>query len=220
MSPAQASAELHRRFSSVEPQPVTFTAAGHAFRISPAELGVQPDWNAAIAQAQRAGSGSGPLRGFKRLELRFFGSDVTLQPRVFQAALTYELQRLAHDVNVSHSDASVQVRRGRPVVVPGHAGAQLDTKAAGPVILAALVGFQEGAVALPVRIDPVRVTAAQLEPAAARVRTALSAPVRVTIGLARWRLTPAQLAPLLELPHDGTRRCASPARRPTPTSRS
>ena len=213
MSPAQARAELHRRFSSVEPQPVTFTAAGHAFKISPAELGVQPDWNAAIAQAQRAGSGSGPLRGFKRLELRFFGSDVTLQPRVFQAALAYELQRLAHDVNVSHSDASVQVRGGRPVVVPGRAGAQLDTKAAGPVILAALVGFQQGAVALPVRIDPVRVTAAQLAPAAAQARTALSAPVRVTIGLARWRLTPAQLAPLLELPHDGTTalRVAGPA---------
>ncbi len=213
MSSAQARAELKRRFSSVEPQPVTFTAAGHAFRISPAELGVQPDWNAAIAQAQRAGSGSGPLRGFKRLGLRFFGSDVKLQPRVFQAALVYELDRLAHDVDVSHSDASVQLRGGQPVVVPGRAGAQLDTKAAGPLILAALVGFQQGAVALPVHIDPVRVTAAQLAPAAAQVRTALSAPVRLSIGLAHWRLTPAQLAPLLDLPHGGTSsvRVAGPA---------
>ena len=213
MSPAQARAELQRRFSSVEPQPVTFTAAGHAFKISPAELGVQPDWNAAIAQAERAGSGSGPLRGFKRLELRFFGTDVKLQPRVFQAALVYELERLAHDVNVSHSDASVRLRGGRPVVVPGRAGAELNTKAAGPVILAALVGFQQGAVALPVRIDPVRVSAAQLAPAAAQARTALSAPVRVAIGLGRWRLTPAQLAPLLELPHGGTTavRVAGPA---------
>ena len=106
---------------------------------------MQPDWNAAIAQAQRAGSGSGPLRGFRRLDLRFFGSDVKLQPRVFQAALVYELDRLAHDVDVSHSDASVRLRGGQPVVVPGRAGAELDTKAAGPVILAALVGFQQGA---------------------------------------------------------------------------
>ena len=204
MSPAQARAALERRFSSVEPQPVTFTAPGHTFKISPAELGVKPDWNAAIAEAERAGSGSGLLRGFKRLDLRFFGNDVKLQPRVFQAALVYELQRLAHDVNVAHSDASVRLRGGRPVVVPGRAGATLDTRAAGPVILAALVGFQQGAVALPVRIDPVRVTAAQLAPVAAKARTALSAPVTVTIGLAKWRLTPAQLAPLLDLPHDGS----------------
>ncbi|MGZ4301945.1 MAG: VanW family protein [Gaiellaceae bacterium] len=213
MTSAQARATLERRFASVEPQPVTFTAAGHAFRISPAELGVQPDWDAAIAQAQRAGSGSGPLRGFKRLGLRLFGSDVKLQPRVFQAALVYELARLARVVDVSHSDAAVRLRGGRPVVVPGRVGAELDTKAAGPLILDALVGFQQGDVALPVRIDPVRVTAAQLAPAGARARTALSAPVTVTIGLARWRLTPAQLAPLLELPHDGTTalRVAGPA---------
>jgi len=204
MSPAQARAALERRFSSVEPQPVTFTAPGHTFRISPAELGVKPDWNAAIAEAERAGSGSGPLRGFRRLDLRLFGNDVKLRPRVFQAALVYELQRLAHDVNVSHSDASVRLRGGQPVVVPGRAGATLDTKAAGPVILSALVGFQDGAVALPVRIDPVRVTAVQLAPAATQARTALSAPVTVRIGLARWRLTPAKLAPLLDLPHGGT----------------
>ncbi len=204
MSPAQARAELEHRFSSVEPQPVTFTAAGHAFKISPAELGVKPDWDAAIAEAQDAGSGSGPLRGFKRLALRLFGSDVKLQPRVFQAALVYELDRLARDVDVSHSDASVRLRGGQPVVVPGRAGAELDTKAAGPLILASLVGLQEGSVALPVRIDPVRVTAAQLAPAAARARTALSAPVSLSYGLARWRLTPSQLAPLLALPHDGS----------------
>jgi len=213
MSAAQARAKLERRFSSVQPQPVTFTAAGHAFRISPAELGVQPDWDAAIAQAQRAGSGSGPVRGLKRLELRFFGSDVKLRPRVFQAALVYELARLARVVDVTHQDAAVQLRGGQPVVVPGRAGARLDTRAAGPLILDSLVGFQQGDVALPVSVDPVRVTAAQLAPAEAQARTALSAPVTVTIGLARWRLTPAQLAPLLELPHDGgtALRVAGPA---------
>jgi vancomycin resistance protein YoaR len=205
LSPAQARNELQRRFASVEQQPVAFTAAGHTFKISPAELGVQPDWNAALAQAQRAGSGSGPLRGFRRLGIRFFGSDVKLQPRVFQAALIYEVDRLARTVDVSHDDAKVQLRGGQPVVVPGRAGAELDQKAAGPVILAALVGLEHGSVALPVRIDPVRVTAAQLAPVEAQVRTALSAPVRLKLGPTRWRLTPARLAPLLDLPQGGTK---------------
>jgi vancomycin resistance protein YoaR len=213
LNSAQARSELQRRFAAVERQAVDFSAAGHTFRISPAELGVQPDWGAAIAQAQRVGSGSGPLRGFRRLDVRFFGSDVKLQPRVFQAALIYEIDRLASTVDVSHEDAKVQLRGGRPVVVPGRAGAELDQKAAGPVILAALVGFERGSVALPVRIDPVRVTAAELAPVEAQARTALSCPVRVQLRLARWRLTPAQLAPLLELPHGGTTtlRIAGPA---------
>ena len=47
-------------------------------------------------------------------------------------------------------------------------------------------------------------TAAQLAPAAAQARTALSAPVRSRSGWRAWRLTPAQLAPLLDLPHGGT----------------
>jgi vancomycin resistance protein YoaR len=213
LSPGQARSELQRRFASVEQQPVAFTAAGHTFKISPAELGVQPDWTAAIAQAQHAGRGSGPLRGFRRLGLRFFGSDVKLQPRVFQAALIYEVDRLARAIDVSHDDAKVQLRGGQPVVVPGRAGAELDQKAAGPAILAALVDFEHGSVALPVRIDPVRVTAAQLATVEAQASTALSAPVSLRFGLARWRLTPAQLAPLLDLPHGGTTtlRIAGPA---------
>jgi len=159
MSPEQARTELQRRFDASQQQPVEFTAAGHTFGISPAELGVQPNLNDAIAQAQRVGAGSGPLRGFRRLALRFFGSDVTPEPRVFAAALTYELQMLARKIDVLHADAKLELSGGRPVVAPGRAGAELDQRAAGTVILAALVGFPHGSVALPVRVDPVRVTA-------------------------------------------------------------
>ena len=50
-------------------RPVVFTAAGKRFPIRPAELGVEPDWKAAIDAAQRQGDGFGPLRGFKRLDV-------------------------------------------------------------------------------------------------------------------------------------------------------
>ena len=122
MTPEQARSELQRRFASTQQQPVAFTAAGHTFNISPAELGVQPDLNAAIAQAQHAGAGSGPFRGFRRLGVRFFGSDVTLQPRVFAAALTYELQMLARKVDVSHEDAKLELRSARPGRLAGPRG--------------------------------------------------------------------------------------------------
>ena len=204
LTPVEARRELERRFAAVEQVPVAFTAAGHTFRISAAELGVKPDWSSALAQARRAGRGYGPLRGFRRLDVRFFGADVRPRPRVFPGAMAYELDRLAQDVDLRHIDASVQLRGGRPVVVPGQAGGALDRRAAGPVILTTLVGFERGVVALPVSTEPVHVTAAQLAPVAAQARVALSAPVRLALGPTRWRLTPAQLSSLLELPHGGT----------------
>jgi vancomycin resistance protein YoaR len=63
-------------------------------------------------------------------------------------------------------------------------------------------------VALPVRVDPAEVTASDLRPAAARARTALSAPVRLAYGETRWRLPRWRIAELLSLPTAGGTRVA------------
>jgi vancomycin resistance protein YoaR len=60
-------------------------------------------------------------------------------------------------------------------------------------------------VELPVREDEPNVTAEDLRPAAAQVRVALSAPVRLSIGPTRYRLPRYRLAQLLDLPADGDR---------------
>src|SRR5581483_9696693 len=49
--------------SALSSRPVVFVAGDKRFRIRPAELGVQSDWRAAVDDAQRQGSGFGPLRG-------------------------------------------------------------------------------------------------------------------------------------------------------------
>ena len=58
-------------------------------------------------------------------------------------------------------------------------------------------------VVLPVRIDPVEVTAADLAPAARQARTALSAPVRLELEGTRWKLPRWRIAELLSLPVAG-----------------
>ena len=50
------------------------------------------DWGAAVDAVRRQGEGFGPLRGFRRLDLRFFGADVAPPTQVYDAALQAEAQ--------------------------------------------------------------------------------------------------------------------------------
>ena len=43
-----------------------FVAGTASYELAANQLGVQPDWSAAVAAAGRAGDGFGPLRGFRR----------------------------------------------------------------------------------------------------------------------------------------------------------
>jgi vancomycin resistance protein YoaR len=79
----------------------------------------------------------------------------------------------------------------------------LDRRAATATLVRALASLNREPVGLPVRVDTPKVTAGDLTVAAAQVRTALSAPVHLTLGATRWNLRPARIARLLELPADG-----------------
>src|SRR5262249_60173563 len=58
---------------------------------------------------------------------------------------------------------------------------------------------------LPVEVDNPKVTANDLTVPVAQVKTALSAPLHLTLGVTRWNLRPARIARLLELPAGGSR---------------
>jgi vancomycin resistance protein YoaR len=196
---------LERRSSAVAGRVVVFTAAGKRFRIRPAALGVQPDWKAAIDAAQRQGDGFGPLRGFKRLDVTFFGADVTPRIGVLNGSLQYELGQIADRVNRPPREAAL-VRRGSKIVVtPAQPGIVLDRAAAADTLVHALASLEKpaGPVALPLRTRQPHVRAAALVRAAAQARLALSAPVQLVLGETRWVVRPRRLAQLLQLPADG-----------------
>ena len=67
---------LKSRFERVERVPVVFTAGGEEYPITATTLGVEADWAAAIESAAREGEGFGPVRGFRRLQTRFFGAEI------------------------------------------------------------------------------------------------------------------------------------------------
>lgn len=205
----EALARLEARAAALEREPVAFTAAGQRFELDAATLGVRADWAGAVESAQRDGEGFGPVRGFKRLATRFFGSEVTPAVTAYAGALDYKVAEIAAAIDRDHVEARLE-RRGLDIaVVPGQSGRRLDAEAAGRTIVRSLASLDRvGAVALPVGVDPVEVTAADLAPAAAQARIAVSAPVRLASGETRWKLPRWRIASLLSLPKDGATRIA------------
>jgi vancomycin resistance protein YoaR len=205
LTPGEATAKLEARARAVANVPVLFKAGGHRWRLRPGNLGVEADWAAAVKLAEQHGDGFAPLRGFRRLGVRVFGADVSPPTRVWGRALDYELTKMSRSVGTPHRDAELVLHGLRPSVVAGRTGRGLDRKAAAAAIVQALVGFERGTpVALPVRLDPPTVSADDLSPALAEMRTALSARIRMSLGSSSWWLQPGQLATLLALPRGGT----------------
>jgi vancomycin resistance protein YoaR len=204
MTPAQARRTLEARSRSVASRPVIFRAAGRTWALTARQLQVSVNWRGAVSAALRQGEGPVPVRGLRRLGVRLFGADVTPAAQAYDAALQYELDRIAGAVGSRHRDASLRLDRRTPVVVAGRPGVRLDRHAGARAIVQALSSLQRPlTIDLPVSLDAQRVTALQLQRAAAQVRTALSAPVELAVGPARFQLRPYRLAHLLDLPHDG-----------------
>jgi vancomycin resistance protein YoaR len=202
-TPREAQRILKQKADSLAAVPVTFRVGPHVWQLQPRRLGIDVDWAAAVDAVRRQGQGFGPLRGFRRLDLRFFGADVAPPTQVYDAALRYWLDRIERAVNSPHRDASIVLHGLRPAIVASRTGQVLDRHAAEATLVRALAGLSREPVGLPVRVDRPKVTAGDLTITQAQVRTALSAPVHLTLGETRWNLRPARIARLLELPADG-----------------
>jgi vancomycin resistance protein YoaR len=193
---------LYERRSTV---PVEFVAGTERYSLAPNQLGVHPDWNAAVAAAARAGDGFAPLRGLRRIRARVFGAEVLPRLAVSNAALEYALDQIAEDVNRRPRSAAV-VRRGLRIrVVQGRSGRRLDREGAAEALVRALGRIERapGATALPVLVTEPPVSAEMLAAPAARARTALSAPITLKAAKRSFRLPRWRIAELLRLPRGG-----------------
>ena len=202
--------KLEALFEQRSDDPVEFVAGTASYELAANQLGVHPDWAAAVAAAGRAGDGFGPLRGFRRLRARVFGAEVLPRLAVSNAALEYALDQIAGDVNRRPQSAAL-VRRGlRIQVVPEQTGSRLDRDAAAEVVVRALgrVERTPGATALPVRVTVPPVSAEKLAGVAARARTAVSAPIVLKAAQRSFRVPRWRVAELLSLPSGGATKLA------------
>ena len=206
LSAAEAQSKLAARAHTLYTEQVVFTGAGRRWSIAPAQLAVEADWNAAAAEALDRADGPVPIRGFERLKLRFFGSDVEPPATADQGALDRQLLVIAKQVEVEGREAAIVLRNGRPVVKPGEPSRSLETEAAANTMVSALAALERpGPVALPIKVTPPEVGRDALAAVAQRVRTALSGPVIFAYKDVPLTVTPEQIASFLALPRNGER---------------
>ncbi len=204
---------LQRRSAALLATPLKVTVAGHTFSVTAGELGVRPDWHAAVEAALSRGSGFLPLRGVRRLYLSMFGTDVSPHVNVAKNALGLWLDRVSGQVDRPHRDAALRLRGLRPHIVPGRAGTVLDRAAAEKLVVAELGSFDRKPLTLLVKTDPPSVTEPMLARAARQTRVVLSGPVRLQLGSTRYRVSRFTLAHVIQLPSSGasTLKIAGPA---------
>jgi vancomycin resistance protein YoaR len=199
----EAVAKLTARSEALRTTPVVFTAGPRRWRIRPNEMILAVDWRTAVETARRQGDGFAPVRGFRRIGTRFFGADVTPRASVTTAVLAHELDRMKRRINRRQREAAIRLRGLQPEIVPGATGRTLDREAAARLIVSSLVSLDRTPQALPVSISQPEVRAGDLSPALEQVRTAVSGPVRLTLGQTRWRLPRWRIAKMLRLPGNG-----------------
>jgi vancomycin resistance protein YoaR len=208
MGLAQATSVLEARSAALAHRPVQFVAGGRTFSVTPSQLGVRPDWERAVRTAADAGDGLAPVRGLKRIQARLFGTEVEPHVDLYPSAVRYTLARIATAVDRPAVDAGLD-RKGLSIVATAaRPGVRLDRSAASAAMVDALASLdrQGAAVRLPVVRDEPAVTGPELAGAAAAARTAISAPVTLTVGPTRFRLPRWRLAQLVELPSGGSTR--------------
>jgi vancomycin resistance protein YoaR len=208
LSTREAVRKLDRRYEALKTTPAVFTAGPREWRIRPNEMILEVDWAAAVETARRQGDGFAPVRGLRRLGARFFGADVTPRARVASAVLAHKLDVLSRRIDRPQREAAIRLRGLQPEIVRGATGRTLQRDSAARLIVSSLVSLERTPAALPVRISQPDVTAAELAPALAQVRTAVSAPVRLALGPTRWRLARWRIAKMLVLPRKGETRLA------------
>ncbi len=199
----QARTTLERRSAELAAVPVTFLVGSRTWRLEPRHLGIRVDWGAAVDTVRRQGEGFGPLRGLRRLDLRFFGADVAPPTQVYDAALQRKLDEIAAAVNVPRREATIVLHGLTPTIVPSRTGHILDRHAAAATIVRALASLKRDPVGLPIEVDTPKVNVNDLRVPQAQVRTALASSLHLTLGATRWNLRPPRIARILQLPADG-----------------
>ncbi len=204
MNVDEARAVLAARSRELAGTAVTFTAGKQRFAVTPQQLSIDIDWAGAVARAQGAGGGFGPLRGYRRLRARLTGIEIAPDVQAYTAALNFKVSQFARSTDRQHVEASLRLRGLAVEVVPGQSGQKLDRDATEQTLVRALGSLERtGPVQLPVEVDPVQVTTADLAEAKAQAELAISSPVRLAYGETRYKLPRWRVAELLSLPQDG-----------------
>lgn len=191
-APDDARALLRQELQAEYTAPVTVDVHGTDVRLPPAEAGLAPDIDEAVAAAGT--SSASPLARFTSF---FHSTSVPVKVSVDKAALRKWVTAQAAKTDIDAVEASVALSGTTVKSTAPVTGRSLDVDAAVGDISAAWTRGGPEAVAsleLPVTEQKIRATAKETTAAVATVERILSGPVQVQAADVRAQLTPAQIA--------------------------
>ncbi len=182
-------------------RPLTLTAAGRRFVVTPAAVGYRLDIAASVGRARAAGR-QGVASGLGAT-IPSLLAPRKLQPvaRIDHARLAAQITAIATTIDRPASAGAVRVDQAQPggigLAAP-RAQRTLQRAAAGRVLLAALHDRRTGPVALPVRRRG-GATPEEMRAVARHARAYLHRPVKLTAGRRKLMLTTRRTAAILAL---------------------
>ncbi|MFT4041460.1 MAG: VanW family protein, partial [Thermomicrobiales bacterium] len=201
LTPQEAQTALDQRFDEYAQTPITLSADGRSFTLTPAEAGANLDSGATVAAAMswgREGSIWEQSQAIARGLLRgtAVAPVVTLRP----GDTTGGLAALAPEVSKAPVNATLAFdAAGAPEIVPDASGIRLDYAATSAELAERISRFSTDPVTLITENDPPAITLAALSPALPSVRAAVDQPLLVSGDDSTWHIPAENLQPLLSV---------------------
>ncbi len=180
LSPQDASLKLNQTLSYPISGKVLFQYGNKVWLASPAQLGMVFDASSSAQAAYRLGR-SGGLFGALDGQIRARGSGYDVAPVIlFDQRVAYQyLQGLSQQVNQPVVQASIHLNGTDVAALPGQPGRTLNVSGTLLVLSAQLQTFRDGEV--PLVVDEIQPTVADLSSQANLARQILSAPLQLVI---------------------------------------
>lgn len=203
MSRGDAVLALRAQENRLRSSPATFRVLDSEFRLDPTEVGFTVDVEAAVDAAMARRGNGGIVDGFLRwVDSLRRHEELALPASIDPTALDRVLDRWEDDAIPDPADeGGVTVVDGTVVPRYPRSGRAVDRDAAGALVLTALSSPERAPVDLPVVTTEPRLTRADVDAAAERVRAVIDAPVTLRntdLGVL-VTFTPEQLAEALRV---------------------
>jgi len=197
----EAQAALQERVDAFMRSAVTYVYQNQTWRFSAQELGISIDFDHALDLAWSYGREDGVTGRYEAL-LDRRELALPLITRVDTATFEAALQGIADELHLDPVDATFGMQGTDITITPERTGRTLNVTAAREATLSAMVDLQPITVMLRVTVDPVAITAADLEPSRAEAALLISGGVTLEYRDERWEVDRDALARSIVIPHD------------------
>jgi vancomycin resistance protein YoaR len=200
LSVAEARALLEQRFGALTTAPVTFVLNGRSWRPTAAEIGIQVEFDSAVAEAYRVGRDTRLGDQLRRLstaqESRI---DLPIRITLDERRLHAYLGEIAGTVEIAPQSANLVASQGRVLSTPARSGQQVLIDDTARDVIAALPRLEPYTATLQVRTLAPTMTDAAVAPARERLAVLLNGPIELRTDQHSWQWTPQEIGSLIRL---------------------